>query len=399
MGGVACTDKIRRWGADMVNRGLATGALFSVLAASSAFAAEEGFFIGAGAGQSTMKAESNRNLGPKIKLDESDNSFKGYAGFNFTNWFGVEGGYVELGNQNQSKTFPVVVTGNPDKVEAEVSANGWQGFGVLYLPLGNFDLFAKVGGIAANIDLETKVRFPGPVPPAGTQHDKSSEGNGMMAYGAGAAYNFGHWSVRAEYEAYDTDKLDDLYNVSGSLQYTFFREKEKPAPYVAPTPAPAAKPMVAAAPAKCPDRDGDGVCDAADQCPDTPAGKSVDSIGCDCEYTLQTYFAFDSAVLTAKDKEQLDQLSELLLNPKLNFITGEVDGHTDNVGDPKYNLALSKRRADAVAAYVKAKGVPMSDRFITQGFGDTRPIADNATEEGRALNRRATLRRTDCPAP
>ena len=131
------------------------------------------------------------------------------------------------------------MTGNPDKVEAEVSANGWQGYGVLYLPLGNFDLFAKVGGIAANIDVETKLHFPGPVPPAGTQHDKSSEGNGMMAYGAGAMYNFGHWAIRAEYEAYDVDKLDDLYAVTGSLQYTFFKEKEKPAPVVASTPPPA----------------------------------------------------------------------------------------------------------------------------------------------------------------
>jgi hypothetical protein len=41
----------------------------------------------------------------------------------------------------------------------------------------------------------------------------------MMAYGAGADYNFGHWAIRAEYEAYDTDKLDDLYVVSGSLHF------------------------------------------------------------------------------------------------------------------------------------------------------------------------------------
>ena len=122
------------------------GAFVCALWMNGAFAAEEGFFLGAGAGQSTMKAESNNNLGPTLKLDESDNAYKFYGGLNFTKWFGIEGGYIELGNQNQSETFPVVVTGNPDKVEAEVSANGWQGFGVLYLPLGNFDLFAKVGG-------------------------------------------------------------------------------------------------------------------------------------------------------------------------------------------------------------------------------------------------------------
>ena len=333
---------------------------------NGAFAAEEGFFLGVGAGQSTMKAESDNNLGPTLKLDESDNAYKFYGGLNFTKWFGIEGGYIELGNANQNESFPVVVTGNPDRVEAEISANGWQGFGVLYLPIGNFDLFAKVGGIAANIDVETKVHFPGPVPPEGNEHDSSSEGNGMMAYGAGAMYNFGHWAIRAEYEAYDVDKLDDLYAVTGSLQYTFFREKEKPAPVVATTPAPAPKPAPAAAPAKCPDGDRDGVCDAADQCPNTPAGAKVGPGGCDCDYNLALEFAFNSATLSAGDKAKIDAIIPVLKNPKVAFIAGEVDGYTDSTGDDKYNLDLSKRRAQSVADYVKSQGVDLGNRFVHQ---------------------------------
>jgi outer membrane protein OmpA-like peptidoglycan-associated protein len=374
---------------------MSTSLLFVSGAASGA---PEGFFIGAGAGQSTMKAKSDNNVGPKIDLDENDTSYKGFAGYNFTNWLGVEGGYVELGSQDQSESVLVAPTGFPDEVKVEVSANGWQGFAVLYLPLGHFDLFAKVGGIASNIDTETKLHFPGPVPPAGTQHDKNSEGNGMWAYGAGAAYNFGHWSIRAEYEAYDVDKLDDLYNVTGSLVYTFFREKETPAPVMASTPAPAPKPAVAAAPAKCPDADHDGVCDADDACPNTPPGTRVGPAGCDCDYVLRTHFAFNSADLTAEDKTQLDQLATRLLDPRLHFVTGEVDGYTDSTGDAQYNLKLSKRRADAVADYLKSKGVKTGDRYMTQGFGEERPIADNSTEEGRAQNRRVSIHRTDCPA-
>jgi outer membrane protein OmpA-like peptidoglycan-associated protein len=156
--------------------------------------------------------------------------------------------------------------------------------------------------------------------------------------------------------------------------------------------------VVAAAPAKCPDADHDGVCDADDQCPNTPAGKRVGPGGCDCDYTLRTHFAFNSAELTAADKAELDQLVPVLTNPKLHFIAGEIDGYTDNIGKPEYNLALSKRRADAVANYLKSKGVQLGDRFVTQGFGETKPIADNKTEEGRAQNRRATIHRTDCPA-
>jgi outer membrane protein OmpA-like peptidoglycan-associated protein len=363
----------------------------------AASAAPEGFFIGAGAGQSTMKAKSDNNVGPKVDLNESDTSYKGYAGYNFTPWLGVEGGYVELGNQDQSESQLVVVSGFPDEEKVEVSANGWQGFAVLYLPLGNFDLFAKVGGIAANIDVETKLHFPGPVPPAGTQHNKSSEGNGMMAYGAGAAYNFGHWSIRAEYEAYDVNKLDDLYNVTGSLQYTFFREKEAPAP-VASTPAPAPKPMVAAAPppAKCPDSDHDGVCDAVDQCPNTPPGARVGPGGCDCDYTLTLDFPFNSAELHADDKAKIDAIIPVLKNPKVAFILGEVDGYTDSTGDAQYNLGLSQRRAQAVADYVKSQGVSLGDRFAIHGYGEADPVASNDTNEGRAQNRRVVLRRTDC---
>jgi outer membrane protein OmpA-like peptidoglycan-associated protein len=367
-----------------------------IVAAGTASAAEEGLFLGIGAGQSTMEAESNNNLGPTLKVDESDNAYKFYGGYNFTNWFGIEGGYIELGNASESQTFSPVVTGNPERIEAEVSANGWQGFGVLYLPLGNFDLFAKVGGIAANIDVETKLRFPGPVPPAGTTSDDSSEGNGMMAYGAGAMYNFGHWAIRAEYEAYDVDKLDDLYAVTGSLQYTFFREKETPAPVVASTPPPAPAPKPAAAPAKCPDGDRDGVCDAADQCPTTPAGAKVGPGGCDCDFVLTLEFAFDSATLSAADKAKIDAIVPVLKNPKVAFILGEVNGFTDSTGDESYNLGLSKRRAQAVADYVKAQGVNLGDRFAVNGLGEAHPVASNDTAEGRALNRRVVLRRTDC---
>jgi outer membrane protein OmpA-like peptidoglycan-associated protein len=114
---------------------------------------------------------------------------------------------------------------------------------------------------------------------------------------------------------------------------------------------------------------------------------------------LRTHFAFDSATLTAEDKTALDQLATLLLNPKLHFVTGEIHGYTDNTGKPEYNVGLSKRRAQAVADYLKSKGVQFGDRFAVQGFGEERPIADNSTAEGRAQNRRVSIHRTDCGPP
>jgi len=211
------------------------------------------------------------------------------------------------------------------------------------------------------------------------------------------AARFGYKKVHYEFDGNNGQNSDvDVSGLFVGVGWTFPAREERVA--AAPPPPPAAKPapVVAAAPAKCPDGDKDGVCDAVDQCPDTPPGTRVGPAGCDCDYTLRTHFAFDSAVLTAEDKAELDRLAAVLMNPKLHFAAGEIRGHTDNIGNAQYNLDLSKRRADAVASYLKSKGVVMGDRFVTKGFGDTKPIADNKTEDGRAQNRRATIQRTDC---
>jgi OOP family OmpA-OmpF porin len=150
---------------------------------------------------------------------------------------------------------------------------------------------------------------------------------------------------------------------------------------------------VAAAPTKCADADNDGVCDTADRCPNTPAGDRVGPKGCSCDVTIRTHFAFDSAELTAEDKAELDRVAARLT--ELEFVGGTATGHTDNVGDEAYNQKLSERRAQAVVDYLAAKGVA-SGRVTAIGMGETKPRADNATEEGRAENRRVTIRRTDC---
>jgi len=65
------------------------------------------------------------------------------------------------------------------------------------------------------------------------------------------------------------------------------------------------------------------------------------------------------------------------------------------VGEEGYNQKLSERRAQAVVDYLHAKGVA-AGRITAIGMGEVKPLADNATEEGRAQNRRVTIRRTDC---
>ena len=119
-------------------------------------------------------------------------------------------------------------------------------------------------------------------------------------------------------------------------------------------------------------------------------------MGCNCHYSLNLEFAFDSAELSINDMVQLDALVPILKNPKISFIGGKIDGYTDSTGSDSYNMGLSKRRADSVYKYLESKGVNLGSRFTTQGYGEADPVASNDTEEGRAQNRRVVLRRTDC---
>jgi OmpA-OmpF porin, OOP family len=68
-----------------------------------------------------------------------------------------------------------------------------------------------------------------------------------------------------------------------------------------------------------------------------------------------------------------------------------IEGHTDSVGKAAYNLDLSKKRAESVKTYLVQKGGIDGARLTTQGFGDTKPIAKNDTDVGRAQNRRVEL--------
>jgi outer membrane protein OmpA-like peptidoglycan-associated protein len=98
-------------------------------------------------------------------------------------------------------------------------------------------------------------------------------------------------------------------------------------------------------------------------------------------------FPFASATLSEQARATLDQMLGCLNEGRY-----QVAGHTSSVGDAALNQWLSEARAQSVVAYLVGKGLPAS-RFVAVGFGETKPIADNATDEGRAKNRRATLTR------
>lgn len=168
------------------------------------------------------------------------------------------------------------------------------------------------------------------------------------------------------------------------------------------------------------DSDGDGVVDGSDKCPNTPAGRKVNEVGCELDtdndgivdgadkcptvyaktadgcpeaapqkLTLEgVNFENNKATLKPESFATLDQAAATL--KEWGDVRVEVAGHTDSVGKDSYNLALSQRRAESVRQYLIGKGVA-ANRLFARGYGETRPVADNATEEGRLKNRRVEL--------
>jgi OOP family OmpA-OmpF porin len=149
----------------------------------------------------------------------------------------------------------------------------------------------------------------------------------------------------------------------------------------------------------CPDCDDDG--DGFAECPEVidacPGEPGVAPDGCPPKYTMivvtaekielkQTIF-FDTKKAKIKPVSfpLLDEVAQALTDrPKISV---RIEGHTDSVGTDKFNMWLSSARADAVRAYLIAKGID-AGRMVAQGFGESVPLADNRTTKGKETNRR-----------
>lgn len=114
--------------------------------------------------------------------------------------------------------------------------------------------------------------------------------------------------------------------------------------------------------------------------------KSPEKIFKDAYDNLQ--FEFNKDVIKPVSFPFLDEIVDILRQKEWNL---KLEGHTDNKGSADYNLKLSKARANAVKKYLEDKGIKPT-RIETEGFGSTKPIADNSTEEGREKNRRVEFK-------
>ena len=141
----------------------------------------------------------------------------------------------------------------------------------------------------------------------------------------------------------------------------------------------------------CPlDTDRDGVPDDLDKCPGTPRGAAVDTQGCALKLSLHINFDTDQAVIKPEFKSELEKAAAFIkANSNIPYVV--LGGHTDSRGTDSYNQKLSERRAAAVRQEL-VENYGVDDKKIrSKGYGESRPVGDNSTKQGRAQNRRVEV--------
>lgn len=267
-------------------------------------------------------------------------------------------------------------------------------------PEGRWHPYFGIGAGAARIEVKDG-RYD-----ASTLDDDSDT---VFAYqaGAGIGWDLGpRWTLSLDYRYLETESGEfDLLpsdpnshvearvkadTVMLGLRYGFGSREVAVAPPAEP-PVEVVPPVeLAAAPVPVP---------APAAAPCRADGQALDLEGCKLGDTLVlrgVNFDFDKASLTINARSLLLLVAEeLKSHPR---IAVEIDGHTDGKGSPVYNQKLSERRAESVRQFLASQGVAPS-RLAIRGFGASVPVADNASEEGRELNRRVELKVTGTASP
>lgn len=341
--------------------------------------AKSAWYIGAGLGQTRTSIDDQRLIrslmdngasSVQFSADERDMGYKLYLGKQLNENFALEGGYFHLGKSSFSALT------NPGSLRGEV---GFQGANLDLLGRLNFtERFAFLANIGMHYT-EAKAHFSGDRLYAVTNPNPSERKlNGKL--GLGMEYQLTQaLALRGQVERYRVNdgvqNRGDVDFYSIGLVYKLGQPAPaRIAPYVAPapTPVPVSEPLVitetrpavvVAAPAP------------------VPVSEKIN-------FSAEALFDFDKSVVKPEGKVALDQMLDSLKN--MNTEVMVTVGHTDSIGSDAYNQSLSIRRAEAVKAYLISRGVG-ADRVYTEGKGEQQAIADNATNEGRAKNRRVIV--------
>ncbi|HEX2584019.1 MAG TPA: OmpA family protein, partial [Steroidobacteraceae bacterium] len=334
---------------------------------ASVSAAEPGGYIGGNLGQSHANMDNDgiaRGLlssgitATSITVHERDLAYKLFGGYQFSRYFAIEGGYFDLGKFDfTANTIPAgSLTGNIKLKGVNVDAVGFAPF------TDNFSGFARIGVSSTR----AKDSFAG-TGAVNVLNPQRSERAANIKFGLGLEYKVSQYlGLRGEAERYRVNdavgnKGDvDLVSMGAVLRFghksslPMHKAMAEPV-YVAP-PAPVL--VVVPIPVQ------------------TQQYCSI----------LDFQFEINQDDIQREEKEKFAVVGRFL--NKYPSTTAVIEGHTDNVGSSESNIKLSQRRADSVVSYLVSDLNVAPSRLKAVGYGETRPIADNATEEGKRLNRR-----------
>lgn len=285
-------------------------------------------------------------------------------------------------------------------ISAELNLNGAQiggGIGDLSIYGGSLDMLAvanRGGAVSPYLSVGGGVAQNERSPGSNATDAMAQAGLGLLLNVWESMDGSSSFALRPDLKARwsDAGAEGTLRDYIGTLgfQFSFGAPATRPI-QAAPAPAPTPPPPPPPAPPAPKDSDNDGVTDDLDRCPDTPAGVAVDAYGCTRRgsITLEgVNFEVNSDRLTPSSRGVLEGIAaDLKKYPRL---TIELQGHTDSSGADRYNLELSQKRANSVRAYLVEQGVA-SSQLTAKGYGESQPIADNTTADGRAANRRVMM--------
>ena len=354
----------------------------AIVASPFAVADDSGWYIGANAGRSKARIDdaaitARMLVAPTTAVsivdDKRDNGYKLFGGYQINKNFAVEGGYFNLGQFGFTATTVPAGT-----LTGSIKLQGLNLDAVGILPIT--EQFSAFGRLGLNY-AQARDNFSSTGAVATPTNPNPSKNQTNYKYGAGLQYDFtDSLGMRAEVERY---RINDAVGTRGDvdmyslgLVYRFGVEKPAPAPKaVEPEPvaaAPAPEPVVVPPPP-----------------PPPPPKKRVFS----ADSSADALFGFGKSTVTPSGKRALDAFAADLKGAKYEVIT--ITGHTDRIGSHKYNLKLSKARAEAVKAYlVESAGIPAS-KIEARGVDGAEPV----TKPGECKGRKATKKLIACLAP
>jgi len=331
------------------------------------------YYGGAGFGSSGI--EPNVNSSGFVVTESASSGVQLFIGRDISPRISVEGYVSQLGEAQLNN----IRTGDSGAVD--YSSFGASGLLYLIGGSGSQSLANRSG-----FGVYGRVGF-GRINNTGIGVDYSRADEWSVSTGLGAEYNMKNgFGLRAEFHNFDSDARVVSLNVVKRFRLekkggrlSFQNRKDD---------------LVIAAAIAARDSDGDGVDDYADNCSGTEKDVLVGANGCEFSQVLEgVTFSTGSSKLTESGTQALDQVIDALnQNTDINV---SVQAHTDNRGDAKKNMTLSRKRAENVVRYLADDGGVSLDRITAIGYGESRPLKSNRTAEGREANRRVEIKVTE----